>query len=227
MRVITTICLRLAVIYFTVLVCLRIMGKRQIGELDISELVTAVFISELATKPITDPDVPLAHGVLPTLLLLCFEVILSFASLKINIFKNIFNKNPTFLISKGAIDIKALEKVRITVNELMTEMRLCGIPDITQIYYAILEPNGKISFCLKNAYQTVTPNDLNMKITEQGIQHPIIIDGDINYNALSSSGKNINWLKKTLEERKLSVKEVFVMCADDSGNIYIVKKENK
>lgn len=223
----TTICLRLIIIYLTVLVCLRIMGKRQIGELDVSELVTAVFISELATKPVTDTDVPLVHGIIPTLLLLCLEIILSFASMKSTSIKKLFSKNPTFLITRGKIDRSALSKVRITLGELISEMRANGIPDITQIYYAILEPNGKISFCLKSSFQALTPSDLNISSNEQGISHMIICDGDINYSSLRIAGKDTNWLKSKLKESGISPKDIFLMTVDDSGNIYILEKEKK
>ena len=220
-----TVCFRLGIIYLTVLLCLRTMGKRQIGELDVSELVTAVFISDIATKPVTDTDTPLIYGIIPTMLLLCFEIILSFTSVKSATFKRFFAKNPTFLISKGKIDENALAKVRITLNELISEMRVSGIPDVSQIYYAILEPNGKISFCLKNRFQPATANDLKLQTDESGISHMIICDGDVNYSALSLAGKNPEWLKSNLKKLKLSEESVFLMTVNDSGNIYIIKKE--
>lgn len=201
------------------------MGKRQIGELDVSELVTAVFISELATKPVTDTDVPIMHGIIPTMLLLCFEIILSFTSVKSAAFKKLFAKNPTFLIYKGDIDRCALAKVRITLNELISEMRINGIPDISQIYHAILEPNGKISFCLKSRFQPATPYDLKIKSDEQGISHMVICDGDINYSVLNLAGKTPDWLERKLKESNLCAKNIFLMTVDDSDNTYIIKKE--
>jgi len=220
-----TVCFRLVIIYITVLLCLRIMGKRQIGELDVSELVTAVFISELSTKPITDTDVPLVHGIIPTMLLLCIEIILSFTSVKSATFKRMFAKNPTFLINKGTIDNSALTKVRITLNELVSEMRVNGIADISQIYYAILEPNGKISFCLKSRFQPTTPDSLDLKADEAGISHMVICDGDINYSALKLAGKSTEWLRSNLKKLNLNEKNVFLMTVNDSGNIYIIKKD--
>ena len=222
-----TVCLRLTIVYTVVLASMHIMGKRQIGELDISELVTAIFVSELATAPVSDTNIPLLQGVLPTLLLLCFEIILSFLSVKSNFFKNLSGKNPTFLIQNGKLDIAAMKKVRITINELMSEARINGIPDISQIYHAILEPNGKISFCLKSRYQPSTPHDLNIETQEQGIQHLIISDGDINYSALKNSHKTKEWLKHQIKKSGLSLKQIFMVGVDDTGNIYIIKKETK
>ncbi len=222
-----TICIRLLIVYFATIICMRIMGKRQIGELEISELVTAIFISELATSPITDTNIPLLHGIIPTLILLCLEIIMSFLAIKSNFFKNLLGKNPTFLIEKGIIDEKGLEKVRITINELMTELRLKDVADPTQVNYAILEPNGKISISLKAEYQNATPNDMGISIEEKGIHHLVVSDGAINYSALKACGKSKEWLKSRLSDRKLEAKEIFIMTVDDADNIFIMKKVEK
>ena len=222
-----TICIRLLIVYFATIICMRIMGKRQIGELEISELVTAIFISELATSPITDTNIPLLHGIIPTLILLCLEIIMSFLAIKSNFFKNLLGKNPTFLIEKGIIDEKGLEKVRITINELMTELRLKDVADPTQVNYAILEPNGKISISLKAEYQNATPNDMGISVEEKGIHHLVVSDGAINYSALKACGKSKEWLKSRLSDRKLQAKEIFIMTVDDADNIFIMKKVEK
>lgn len=222
-----TICIRLTIIYLVTLICMRIMGKRQIGELELSELVTAIFISELTTNPITDPNTPLLYGIIPTLLLLCFEVLLSFLSVKSNFFKNLLGKNPTFLIEKGKINQKGMEKVRITVNELLTQLRMKDVPDPSQVNYAVLEPNGEISVILKADRQPLCPADLELPSDENGIHHLLISDGAINRTSLGAVGKDEAWLEKQLAERKLTPKEVFFMSVDDASNIFIVKKEPK
>ncbi len=222
-----TICIRLAIVYFVALICMRIMGKRQIGELELSELVTAIFISELATAPVTDPNVPLLYGIIPTLLLLCFEVLLSFISIKSNFFKNLLGKNPTFLIVRGKINQHGMEKVRITVNELMAELRLKDVTDPAQINYAVLEPNGKLSVLLKSDQQAMRPCDISLPQTENGIHHLLISDGAVNFSNLTLANKDAAWLKRQLDERELTPKDVFFMSVDDASNIFIVKKETK
>lgn len=221
------ICLRLFIVYFVAIICLKIMGKRQIGELEISELVTAIFISELSTSPITDIETPLAYGIVPTLLLLCFEIILSFLSVKSNFFKRILAKNPTFLIYRGKVEQSELEKVRITINELMTELRLKDISDPSTVEYAVLEPNGKISVSLKTQFQPATPQDLNLNPRQNGIHHLIISDGDINQNALKAACKDQAWLQGVLDKHKAKPKDIFMLSVDDLSNIYIIRKENK
>ena len=223
----SVICIRLFIVYFFTLMCLRIMGKRQIGELEISELVTAIFISELATSPISNPDTPLLYGLLPTLLLLCFEIILSLLAIKSNFFKNLLGKNPTYLIYKGNVDEQGLKKVRITVNELMTELRLKDVADPSQVNYAILEPNGKISISLKSDYQNLTPHDINVPTPENGMHHLVISDGAVNASALKAAEKSADWLNKQLASRQLSPHDVFMMSVDDGGNIFLVRKDKK
>lgn len=222
-----TICIRLTIIYFITIICLRIMGKRQIGEMELSELVTAIFISELATAPISDNTIPLLYGIIPTLLLLCFEILMSFLAVKNNFFKNLLGKNPTFLIYRGKVDEDGLEKVRITVNELMTELRLKDVSDPSQVNYAILEPNGKISICLKAKYQNATPNDMGASVSENGMHHLIISDGAVNHSALKAACKNEIWLKNLLKSSKLAPDDIFMMSVDDSSNIFMVRKDKK
>lgn len=222
-----TICIRLTIIYFSTIICMRIMGKRQIGEMELSELVTAIFISEIATNPISDTNIPLLYGIIPTLLLLCFEIVMSFLAVKSNFFKNLLGKNPTFLIYKGKIDEKGLEKVRITVNELMTELRLKDVGDPSQVNYAILEPNGKISISMKSPHQNATPSILGISVDETGIHHLVISDGAVNHSALKAAGKDTAWLLKQLKQRKIKKDEVFIMSVNDASDIFIMKKVKK
>lgn len=201
------------------------MGKRQIGELEISELVTTIFISELAAAPISDAGTPLLHGIIPTLLLLCLEIVLSFLAVKSNYFKNLLGKNPTFLIVNGKVDQKGMQKVRLTINELMTELRLKDVSDPSQVNYAIMEPNGKISIALKSQFQNATPEDLKIKTEEKGIHHLIISDGAINFSALSAARKSQKWLLSYLEKKKIKPNKVFMMTVNDADETFIVMRE--
>ena len=125
------------------------------------------------------------------------------------------------------IDEKGLEKVRITVNELMTELRLKDVFDPNEVNYAVLEPNGKISVLLKAEFQNATPDDLGLSVNETGITHLVISDGAINHSALKAARKDEIWLKKSLSDRKLKPKEIFIMCVDDADNTFIIKKVKK
>ena len=140
-----TILIRTILIYLILLFVLRIMGKRQIGELDLTELVITLMLSELAVEPITDGNIPLLYALIPILTLISLEILISFAETKSVFIKNILPEKPNYLIERGVLNQKELEKQRITMDELLCELRLKDISDIGDVYYAILERNGKLS----------------------------------------------------------------------------------
>ncbi len=221
-----TVLIRTTLIYFLLVSMIRITGKRQIGDLQISELVITFMISELATIPIQDLSVPLSYSFLPIVLLLCYEVLISFFILKFNVFKKIFEGNPNILICKGKLNQKELKNARIGINELLGQLRAKNISDISQVDYAILEQDGQLSVFLKKEFQPIAPQDLKIDIANDGICHAVIIDGKINESNLKLCHKNEKWVKKILDNKGCKLDDVFLLTVNDKNDIYIIMKEN-
>ena len=220
-----TIFIRTLIIYATLILAIRIMGKRQVGQLEVSELVTTFLLSELASFPITDDGIPLLFSVIPILTLVAIEVIGAYAITKSNKLKRIFIGRPTFIIYKGKIIQKELERNRISIEELFSQLRLKSIVSIDQVEYAILEQNGQLSVITKTSVQPLSPNDINMDVPEKGIAHALIIDGAVNEQNLKIAGKSPEWLKKKLKEHKMRIEDVFVYTIDDTGEEKLIRRD--
>ena len=206
-----SILFRTLIVYFMLSFSLKIMGKRQIGELEVGELVSTLLVSEIASLPVADSDIPLFSGIIPVLLIVSLEIIISHVKNKTERLKRIVDGTPVFLIFQGKLRQDALKDNRISINELLSEMRSQGYGDISSIYYAILEQNGKISF-LKDE-------------KKDAMVHPLIIDGETCKENLSSLGYGTEWLSNELAKRKTDIKDVFLFTVDDSGNTNIIRKE--
>ena len=202
---------RTVIIYLFLSLSLKFMGKRQMGELEISELVSTLVISEVAALPVADPDIPLFNALIPVILIVCLEIIISYAKNKSAKLKKCVEGNPIFVIYKGKLDQKALSDNRISLNELLCELRMQGVGDIKSVYYAILEQNGKLS---------VFKNDDN-----ENFSHTIIIDGEINEDELCGMGFEKNWIDNELRRLEVKQNEVFLLTVDDSNKTYLIKKE--
>ena len=223
----TVIFFRTVIIYLILLLVLRLMGKRQIGELQPSELVTALLLSQIASQPILAQNVPIAYGVIPVCIVVCLEVILSFIMTRVPFLKRLFIGKPSILIDKGKLDTKELMRVRVTVEELMSELRSHGVGDPGDVYYAVMEENGSISVLMKAGSDAVRRKDLDINAEESGISRLIISDGVINEENLKKLGKDGNWLQKQLQQSKLKAKDVFMMTCSDTSKIYTVKKQKR
>lgn len=217
----TTVLLRTIVIYLTLVLSLRLTGKRQIGEMQLSELVVTFMLSELAVFPITDKNVPLTHAILPIAVLLSSEVIFSFLQTKSPAFRKFLCGGPSVIIEKGRLRPDVLAKNRLDVEEMLGELRLKGCFDISQVEWAILEENGKMSVLTRADTSPFTPEQLNLPVDEHGCAHPVIVDGLVNANGLSSAGKTEAWLEKFLKKNGLSLPHVFLMTVDDLGDVSV------
>lgn len=222
-----TVLIRATIIYSLLLISLRLTGKRQVGELQISELITTFMISELAASPIQDLSIPLIYSIFPIILLLCAEIVLSFLATKSKKLKKVFFGNPSIIINKGRLNQKELSRLRIGINELLGELRLKDVSDISDVDYAILEQNGKLSVFLKQNKQPVCVQDLKIERKNDGIAHAVVIDGEINESNLMLAGKSSAWLIKYLNMSGISLSNVFLMSINDNENITIIKKEEK
>ena len=205
---------------------MRLMGKRQLGELEVSELVSTLLLSDIAALPITDPDIPLAYAVIPIITVTTFEVTLSVLLTRFPSLKNLISTRPSALIRRGKIDPTEMKRNRISIDELFSELRQKDVSDISDVDYAILEQNGKITVLKKKARSEPTADDLGIKVSESGIPHIIIADGRIDKYGLKQVSKDINWLYKYLKEKKTSPSDVYIMTLDDGGQANIIKRSD-
>lgn len=204
---------------------MRLMGKRQIGELEVSELIVTFMLSELATIPITDSEIPLLNAIVPIMLLLSTEVIISFLALKLPFFKKALYGKPNLLIEKGKLDQKELLRHRIGLGELMCAIRQNGLSSIEDVRYAILEENGKISVIPNLENTPITPKIAAAPTTEEGIALPMIMDGKIISENLQKQGWSLSILMQQLQARGLEAKDIFLLSVNDAKKIYIIRKE--
>ena len=221
----TTIFIRTLFFFVLLVVAMRIMGKRQIGELEVSELVTTLLLSEIASLPITNYEIPILHAVIPIFTILFIEVLMSVISTKVPALKNLVSSRPSVLINKGTIDQRELSRVRISLDELISELRQKDVSDISEVDYAILEQNGKITVILKSMFRQPNAKQLGLKPQESGIIHILISDGKINKHTLQLSPFNKQQLNALLSKKGLEAKDVFLMTVDDLGKTNIIKKE--
>lgn len=205
---------------------MRIMGKRQIGELQPSELVVAIMISDLATVPVSDIAIPLLSGVIPIMTLIIFEVTISFLTLKSEKARNIITGKPTYLIKDGIIAEKQMRNMRYNIEDLLEELRLKDCPNIADVHTAILETNGELSVVLKSDKRSVTPKDLKIKPNQESVPLVLISDGKIRFEHLRELNKDIKWLEKKLADRNIkSTKDVFLFSIDSDGIITMQIKD--
>ncbi len=196
-------------------VALRIMGKRQIGELQPSELVVAIMISDLATTPVSDINIPLMAGVIPILTLLIFEVVISFVNLKSESFRNIMTGKPAVIIKNGVISQKELRKMRFSIEDLMEQLRLKGVFSISDVYMAILETNGELSIVENSSKRPVITQDLNLTVKQDRIPFVIISDGKLRKEHLKESGFDEKWVKDTINKYNIeNIGDVFLFSID-------------
>ena len=218
----STILIRTIIVYAFLMTAIKMMGKRQIGEIQVSEFVITILISELIGYSVMDGDIPLIYMVIPIITLIAAEVIISYIGTKSKTVKAILGPSPCMLIEKGEIKQENLKNVRFTINELISEIRLKGYSDITEIDYAILEPNGKLSVISKAEYKNPTVQQLNLPYLNSGIMHPVIINGELNIKSIAEAGKTSEWVLKILSSEGFdSINHIFLMLVDNTDKVFI------
>lgn len=216
--------IRAVILYIVITFSLRLMGKRQLGELQPSELVVTILISNIAAIPVEDSSVPMIMGIVPILTLVCLDVIMSGIMLKSAKLRKLMIGSPRIIISEGDILQKEMKRLRYTVDDLTEAMREQQIFDITQIHYAIVETTGKINFLLKKDYQPAERQDVKAGGSTDNPPSVIIRDGIADSEQLRLLGLGEQWLTKTLRENNVGIKGVFLMTADRNGKHTIIKK---
>lgn len=217
---------RAVILYVMVIFLIRLMGKRQIGELQPSELAVTILVSEIASIPMQDNSIPILNSVIALFVLVAFEIISSALSLKSHKVRSYIQGHPVIVIRDGTIDYKALKKLRMTVNDLVSALRQKDVFDFSQISYAIFETNGKISVLLKPEYRNSTASDVNIYPEDKGMPFAVICDGEILEDIVKDAGYNLTEIKKMVLSSKIPVEKILIMSVDSSGVSYLARKED-
>lgn len=220
-----TIFIRTLLVYGVMIFAIRLMGKRQIGELEVSDFVTTLLISEIASLPITNYDLPISRAVIPIVLLITLEIASSILTVLFPRIKNLFTARPATLIKNGVLCRSSMIESRISADELISELRQSGYVDIDEILYAILEKNGKITLIPKAKYSLPSCDQMNIPTKERGIFHIIIDNGCINLHGLDEVGLTEDELISRLKKTKKAPADVYLMMISDSGEERIIYKK--
>ena len=218
---------RTLILYTTVILVIRIMGKRQVGELQPFELAVTIMVSALAAIPMEDIGIPLLYSIIPILLLLGFQEILSIINMRSNKARSIICGTPSIVIQNGKIMENELKKLKINLNDLLEQLRIKGFHTIEEIEYALMETTGQLSVIPKSQKRPVTPEDLNLSTKYEGLPRSLIIDGQIQKDNLKIIGLDSEWLIKTLKKFNIEKPaEVFFAAINTKGD-FIYQKKNK
>ena len=216
---------RSIILYIIVLITMRLMGKREIGQLQPFELAISIMIADLATIPMSEVGIPIFNGIIPILGLLLMDIIISVLNLKSLRAREIICGKPSILIYRGKIDEKALKKERLTINELQERLRGDNVVTLGDVEYAILETNGEVTVIQKPEKRNTIPEDFNIKPDYEGIPYDLVIDGKIMDKNLKQIGKNYNWLKREVGKFNMKPEEALVVTLDGKGQIFCQKKD--
>lgn len=216
---------RSILLYLILILAVRLMGKRQIGELEPSEFVVAILIADLASVPMQDIGIPLLSGVIPILTVLALELILSVLNIRSVRVRRFFCGNPIMLMENGKILQKNLAKTRITLDELIQHLRQNEILDLSTVQYVILETDGKISTIVHPKHQPPTAMDMSVQVDAAQLPLTLISDGVVLKEHLVACGKDAAWLDKQLKRLGCSLEDVFLLTATKKGKIYLAVRE--
>jgi len=218
----TSVFIRTLMVYLIVIVSLRIMGKRQLGELQPSDLVITILISNVATISIEDTELPILDGIIPIMELVLFEVIISWISLHSVKVRRWVTGSPKIIIHNGEIDQKVLHDLRFTLDDLMTTLRTNGIFSPEEVQFAIVETNGTVSILQKPEYQTATKKDVSAVHPCADPPEIVIADGELREKTLHALGLDRQWIDEILKAESLRISDIFLLTADSAKQYYLV-----
>lgn len=219
--------IRAAILYVFVILMVKLMGKRQIGQLQPAEFVITILISEIVTVPMQDNSLPLLSSILAVLLLVSLEIFLSAASLKFAKLRTTVEGNSIIVIRDGKIEQRELKRLRITIDDLTAALRQKDVFDISDVQYAIVETNGSLSVLLKPEKQTVTAEMLNIRTGKNGMACTVISDGKIRKSAFTECNMSDEQLFEIMKDHSLKANDIMLMTADKNGKINIVRRDQK
>lgn len=218
--------LRTIIVLVAIIISMRIMGKRQLGDLELSELVVGILIANLASQPLQDIGIPLINGLVPVVTLLCFELLITGGIVKSVTFRRIICGRPSILIKDGRVIQTEMHKNRFTLDELSEELRRQGNYDFSKIKYAILETDGSLNAILFPAEMPVTASQMNIEVEDNGFPFIVINNGVLLPRNMEQAGFDNKWLKKTLKSNGVKEpSEVYLMTVNPGGQVYFCPME--
>ncbi len=217
--------MRTVVMYTAILIGVRLMGKRQISQLQTSELVVTLLISELAVMPIQQHDDPLWNGLIPMLVLVVCEIVVSLFMLKSGKFRQAVCGSPMVVIENGRVLQDQMRRLRMSTEDLFEELRLAGAFALEDVAYAIVETNGKLSVLKKASADSLTPKQAGVKAPAEALEVVVISDGHISEHSLKLCGRDPHWLREQLKCQGAELSEVFIMTLRTDGRQLIIKKQ--
>lgn len=216
---------RSIILYIIVLIVMRLMGKREIGQLQPFELAIAIMIADLASVPMSEVGIPIINGIIPILGLLVMHLIISYINLKSMKMRGLICGKPSILIYRGKINETIMRKERFTINELQERLRSNSINDISDVEYAILETSGQVSVIEKPNKRTTIPEDFNIMPEYEGISYDLVIDGKVMNENLKILNKDYKWLKNEVNKFNMEPEEALLVTINGKGNFFCQKKE--
>lgn len=216
---------RTLVLYLAVICAVRLMGKRQLGEMDPAELVVTILVSDLAAVPMQDLGIPLFFGLVPIAVLVVLEVLLSTLSLKSRLFRRLLNGQPAIIIRKGRLDLVKLRQLRLTTEDLVVALRKQSVSSVSDVKYGVIEPDGTLTVVLYPPQQPVTAEMLSLAPKDTGLPLVVISDGRLVERSLELLCLDRRNIESRLKHKGLTPGEVFLMTLDDCGNTFIQTKE--
>lgn len=224
----TIVIIRTLLVYAALLLAMRLMGKRQLSELELPELAVAVLIADLGAHPLQDIGIPLLNGLLPIAVLFCCEVLLSGAALASPRLRSALFGRPSFLIENGRINQREMRRARFTPDELMEQLRSKNITDLRSVQYAVLETDGELNAIPYPQQRPATAGDLGISPEDAGYPLILINDGRVLGDNLKRLGRDEKWLERELKRRRLaSAKDVYLLIGDKNGAVFCAPMENK
>lgn len=218
--------IRAIILYIVVLVIMRLMGKREIGQLQPFELAIAIMIADLSAVPMSELGIPLTNGIIPILALLVMYMFISALNMKSINFRKIISGQPSLLIYRGRIDEKVLKRERITINELQERLRGEDVFNLSDVEYAILETNGQVTVIQKPEKRNLMPEDLNITPEYEGIPYDLVVDGKIMSDNLKAIGRDEIWLEKQLKKFDAKPSNTLIATMNGKGQFFCQKKDN-
>ena len=215
---------RVSIIYLVVLIVMRLMGKREISQMQPFELAISIMIADLASIPMADTGIPITNGIIPILGLLVMHLVISILNIKSIRAREIICGKPSILIYRGKIDEKVLKKERFTINELQERLRGNNVVNLGDVEYAILETSGEVTVIQKPNKRNTTPEDFNIMPDYEGISYDLVIDGKIMYDNLKILDKDYDWLKKEVNKFGFNPEEALIVTLDGNNQIFCQKK---
>ncbi len=219
--------IRLMILYLLLLGCMRLMGRRQIGELQPSELVITMLLSEIASIPLTDNDIPLLNSAVSILILTALEILLSAFCLRSDRVRKLLQGKPMLVVRNGSPDQNALKELRLTIDDLLEALREKDVFDLSDVQYAVLEPDGKLSLQLKPEALPATVRDLRLPAREKPLPCPVVFDGKAQPENYPYCGMTDEKLQTVLRQNGLSLQDVFLLTADAAGSVRLIRKEKR